>query len=162
LQNRQTNEPFIGLDFFLLFVLWTPFVLVFFFDCIIWYFVFQAIVGYIVGMQNRLGEIRTFTTLSRMFTEAPWQFIKKFVITRSADRSIPTTGSIQSDHSQSPRSEEVKNVGLRRAVSDTGAHSANPFHTESWQKFAIAWNKVSLVERIIQICKHPKSHQSTC
>jgi len=60
-------------------VLWTPFVLVYMFDTIIWYFLWQAVWGLLVGMREHLGEIRAFPELVKAFTLMPAQFDAKIV-----------------------------------------------------------------------------------
>jgi len=62
-------------------LLWTPFVLVYLFDTIIWYFLWQALVGISVGMREHLGEIRAFSQLIRCFQEMPRMFDEKIVWT---------------------------------------------------------------------------------
>ena len=68
-------------------VLWLPFVLVYMFDTIIWYFLWQAIVGLIVGMNVHLGEIRAFPQLVKVFTQLPKEFDKKIVFNASKRRA---------------------------------------------------------------------------
>ena len=75
----NTNPLFPGFNYFLVFMLWVPFIFVFFIDLQIWYAVWSAIVGAFIGMSIRLGEVRDFASLSDKLIKAPVHFLNKLV-----------------------------------------------------------------------------------
>eukprot|EP00457_Paulinella_chromatophora_P000120 gb/GEZN01000120.1/.p1 GENE.gb/GEZN01000120.1/~~gb/GEZN01000120.1/.p1 ORF type:complete len:2191 (+),score=319.80 gb/GEZN01000120.1/:64-6636(+) len=70
---RDSNRPQI-LDLTAVFMLWAPFVVVFFFDLMIWNSLWQAVAGIQVGMAERIGEVADFKMFARLFTSAPGRF----------------------------------------------------------------------------------------
>ena len=115
-----------------IFILWIPFVLVYTFDTVIWYFMFQAVVGVLVGMSDRLGEIREFSALVSAFTSLPWEFERKLLAWRVKEpHSIEPTpcptheqqasyGIIGSD-----TTEERRPAHTTAAASDLGSGSGD-------------------------------------
>lgn len=64
---------------FLILTMWAPFFLVFILDICIWYSVWQAICGALVGiLKVRLGRVRDFTSLKRAFLRAPYMLQRCF------------------------------------------------------------------------------------
>ena len=154
-----------------IFILWIPFVLVYTFDTVIWYFMFQAVVGVLVGMSDRLGEIREFSALISAFTSLPWEFERKLLAWRAKEpHSIEPTphhheqqasyGIIGSEGSEE-RTSSVSSGGLDLGSSadDDDSHPSSDesrmlaeeydlpvlvdqFRSTAWQNFAVAWNEV--------------------
>eukprot|EP00250_Pteridium_aquilinum_P008089 c17661_g1_i1 orf=354-4031(+) len=59
-----------------MFFMWAPVVLVYLLDIQIWYTVFSAILGVMIGVKDHLGEIRSFDMLRNRFDSFPDVFIK--------------------------------------------------------------------------------------
>ena len=132
-----------------IFVLWIPFVLVFMFDTVIWYFMAQAVVGIVVGMGDRLGEIREFAALVSAFTALPAEFERKLLAWRSKEpQSVdPSPYHRQTQHltpSAPPVWSDDAHPDDSRLLAEEFDLPAlvDPFRSTSWQNFAVAWNEV--------------------
>lgn len=106
-----------GTHYFLVAVMWTPFILVYLFDIMIWSACWQTIAGLIVGLRDKIGEIREFPILVKAFPHAPAEFEKKMV-------NLSHDDDVESDSSE----DEYEN--------------ADEYHNPTWRRFALAWNQV--------------------
>jgi len=122
-----------------IFLLWSPFVLVFLFDTIIWYFMAQAVVGVAVGMKDHLGEIRNFNSLIQAFTQLPAHFDAKLLGNRSKEPQSEQLSPVPD-----PDGNEETHSLLRRhrAAYDEETSSKDVFRSSTWQNFATAWNEI--------------------
>ena len=107
-------------------LLWLPFILVYMFDTVIWYFLWQAIMGVIVGMNVHLGEIREFAQLIACFGELPKQFDRK--ITYSKNKmgvgqpiSATSSRSKRSPSSSNRSSPQLHPIGESSSLLTVGA-----------------------------------------
>ena len=129
-----------------IFVLWIPFVLVYMFDSVIWYFMMQAIVGVIVGMRDRLGEIREFSALVQAFTSLPWEFEQKLLAWRTKEpTSVDPSNyhrTIQQEHGGTWNEEAQAEESRALADEYDLPVLTDQFRSTAWQNFAVAWNEV--------------------
>ncbi|KAI5073079.1 hypothetical protein GOP47_0011092 [Adiantum capillus-veneris] len=70
-----------------LFFLWAPVVLIYLLDIQIWYIIFSAITGGIIGAKDRLGEIRSLDMIRTRFESFPMAYARNLQHTREMDPS---------------------------------------------------------------------------
>ena len=147
-------------DTLVLFVLWVPFILVYMFDTGIWFSVWQAGAGVVVGMMDRIGEIRSFTALVSVFLSLPQQFDAKFMGNKKhashTQSSTVTPGS--RDYPAAERaSSSTRNTSASDHILNTVFSSyhtgSNGYYTapapetaqekrEKFDRFGVAWNAI--------------------
>lgn len=116
-------------DTCVLFVLWIPFIMVYLFDAGIWFSVWQAAAGIIVGMMDRIGEIRSFNALISVFLSLPKQFDKKFINTYKNNTNVYSNSSssnITPTGDEYPLAERVSSTNSnysQRSSNGNGRHS---------------------------------------
>ena len=134
-----------------IFILWIPFVLVYMFDTVIWYFMAQAVVGVAVGMSDRLGEIREFSALVQAFTSLPWEFEKKLLAWRTKEPQSVDPSSYHRTLAGGPSQSRSSAAWNEEGHSDESRVLAeeydlpvlvDQFRSTAWQNFAVAWNEI--------------------
>ncbi|KAJ7532009.1 hypothetical protein O6H91_14G068400 [Diphasiastrum complanatum] len=63
--------------------LWAPVLMIYFLDTQIWYIIFSALVGGLIGARDRLGEIRSLGMLRRRFKSFPEAFVGTLLPSKS-------------------------------------------------------------------------------
>ena len=125
-----------------IFILWIPFVLVYMFDTVIWYFMFQAVIGVLVGMRDRIGEIREFSALVQAFTSLPWEFEKKLLAWRTKEPQSVDPSPYHRGEAGSWSEEGHSDESRALAEEYDLPALVDQFRTTAWQNFAVAWNEV--------------------
>ncbi len=128
---------------------WIPQFLIYLIDTSIWFAMWSAIAGIIMGFQYGLGEIQTFSDIRDQFMKIPNQFCSKLIpkgaISRDTslvDLSAPRP-STPSESTQLLASEATKNVLPNDSKSIR--HYVTQFldsRTQVWAAFAAVWNEV--------------------
>eukprot|EP00808_Paulinella_micropora_P006142 g12273.t1 len=156
------------LDLFAVFLLWIPFVVVFFFDLMIWNSLWQCVAGIQVGMAERIGEVSDFKVLARLFTSAPGRF-QAYLMGDSEATNLTQDASLKarkpsgsslfrgpfrndsSDSSspsgdQTPSSTAEKKGDAAKQGTDekkkSQAKAGRTYLNSKWRNFAIAWNEI--------------------
>ncbi|MCO5602963.1 hypothetical protein L7F22_057104 [Adiantum nelumboides] len=78
-----------------LFFLWAPVILIYLLDIQIWYTIFSAITGGIIGAKDRLGEIRSLDMIQTRFSSFSKAYAKNLQHTRQMDSSAKISTSTQ-------------------------------------------------------------------
>eukprot|EP00457_Paulinella_chromatophora_P000089 gb/GEZN01000089.1/.p1 GENE.gb/GEZN01000089.1/~~gb/GEZN01000089.1/.p1 ORF type:complete len:2202 (-),score=366.59 gb/GEZN01000089.1/:786-7310(-) len=152
------------LDWLAVSILWLPFVVVFFFDFMIWNSLWQCIAGIQVGMVERVGEVQGFPMLAKLFTSAPGRF-QKFLMGEDSDAldaSNPSSrrnslfkspfaqqeaqavaeAASTSFQSSEPAGTLVTSAKLEEEKATRAAGRPVKYLSNKWKNFAIAWNEV--------------------
>jgi len=151
--NIFTHESFdtglfSGSRIIVLVSLWLPFLMVYFLDLTIWYCVWQAIFGALVGMTlEGLGQIRNFSALKKNFIAASLNFHGKLIgklRRKSSSSVVPSPFSLQSSFTyvQLPNDVESPLLDPEQPDEDAKQNSLEVFQTEAMLVFSHAWNAI--------------------
>lgn len=79
--NKEYDErvylPSPSVNWILIVTVWTPFMLVFIADTLIWFSITQALTGSLIGLSRRLGVVHNFSALTTAISHAPFLFATK-------------------------------------------------------------------------------------
>ncbi|CAN0431472.1 unnamed protein product, partial [Ectocarpus sp. 12 AP-2014] len=76
--------------FFLILLRWVPQMFIYLIDTSIWFACWTAMTGSIVGFQERLGEVRDFPSIRKMFMQIPAEFCSKVICAGVSSRDPST------------------------------------------------------------------------
>lgn len=115
-------------DVFIVAALWAPFVLVYFFDPVIWFALWQGIAGVWVGMQQKIGQVRDFPGLVEAFKGCPAEFDQKLVGKKNELRV-----DVEPVH---------PSASSAVAVSKRAGEKQQKAEATRWRNFAIVWDEI--------------------
>ncbi|CAB1098159.1 GT48 [Ectocarpus sp. CCAP 1310/34] len=76
--------------FFLILLRWVPQMFIYLIDTSIWFACWTAMTGSIVGFQERIGEVRDFPSIRKMFMQIPAEFCSKVICAGVSSRDPST------------------------------------------------------------------------
>jgi callose synthase len=171
-KNAVHDRPYFpGSRFIVLFTMWIPFILIFMLDVVIWFSVWQAFAGAVVGIVfEKLGTIRDFPTIKTLFLGVPRLFVQKLVGSTKVSQNYLKRKAALLKSYESNLKKVVANPdeleeplldgddsGVEQKDSRPGTHvNLKPLHSpgardkggismfqsETWQIFSMAWNEI--------------------
>ena len=137
---------------FLVVIRWSPQFIVYTIDTSIWYALWQAFAGTVVGFEENLGDIKNFDDIRSHFTKAPDSFCSKLV-----SKPEVIFGSSNNMLDKMGQEEEARETtSLLGGQGGGGKYSSNNFRSgfasaterlldvrvQKWVFFAEAWNEI--------------------
>ncbi|KAH7422349.1 hypothetical protein KP509_12G004600 [Ceratopteris richardii] len=114
------------------FVLWAPVVLVYFMDLQIWYTILSALVGYVIGLLQHIGEIRNFDQVKMRF---------QFFASAASLNLRPEESLFKSDENWgSWLRKSIRRITLRHGFSADYKEYASGCNEV--ERFALLWNTI--------------------
>ncbi|GMH49304.1 hypothetical protein TrRE_jg1805, partial [Triparma retinervis] len=140
---------------FLVVIRWSPQFIVYTIDTSIWYALWQAFAGTVIGFEENLGDIKNFDDIRSNFTKAPDSFCSKLVSTPELifgsssnmldqvgkEAETRETGETSSLLGNSNRNSSYASNALRDGFTSATARLLD-VRVQKWVFFAEAWNEI--------------------